>query len=463
MQYYPIFIDIAGHDCLVVGGGPIALRKIRLQRLAGAKITVIAPEICRALATEFGAEIIHKKREFLPTDITGYRLVTAATNNHKVNAQISKLAKSQNIPVNVIDQPELCSFITPAIIDRSPVLVAISTSGSAPVLARQLRTQIEALLSPNIAKLAKLMRNTRKQVRELIPREQTRRRFWEHIINGRVARHFEAGRNQDAQHAFEHALKDVESNNLESGDVSLIGAGPGDPDLLTLKALRLMQQADVILHDRLVSREILNLARRDAERIYVGKRRADHAMPQGEINAQLFELASQGKRVVRLKGGDPFIFGRGGEEIDLLAKHNIPFQIVPGITAASGCATYSGIPLTHRDHAQSCLFITGHLKNNTVDLDWPNLAASEQTLVIYMGLIGLPKICRKLIEHGVSKDMPIALIERGTTPQHRMHIGTLESLPISINNTNISAPTLIIIGTVVTLQPKLNWFQPISD
>lgn len=462
MKNYPIFVDLHEQPCLVVGGGPVALRKIRLMRSAGAKITVIAPHLDSDLQQEFGHQIRHINRVFEDADISGYRLITAATNDAAVNRHVSELAQAANIPVNVVDQPELCSFITPSIIDRSPVLIAISTGGNAPVLARLLRAKLEALIPASYGRLAASMARYRKRLKQALPEERDRRRFWERIVQGPTAEYFFAGRDQQGEQALENEIDSLSSSTPKSsnGEVWLVGAGPGDPDLLTFRALRLMQNADVVLYDRLVSKEILNLCRRDADRIYVGKQRAKHAVPQGEINQLLLDLAKQGKSVVRLKGGDPFIFGRGGEEIELLAEAGIAFQVVPGITAASGCASYAGIPLTHRDHAQSCLFVTGHLKDGSVDLDWSALAKPRQTVVIYMGLVGLPTICQKLMEHGVSADMPIALIEQGTTNQQRVFTGDLANLPAQVAEQEIHAPTLIVIGSVVKLHDSLAWFKP---
>ena len=390
----------------------------------------------------------------------GYRLITAATNDPQVNQRVSVLAQRLNVPVNVVDQPALCSFITPSIVNRSPVLIAISTGGDAPVLARMLRAKLEAFIPTSYGQLAATMGRYRESLKRALPDERARRLFWENVVQGPIAELFFSGRSVEAEKQLQLSIDNRSSSQSETGEVWLVGAGPGDPDLLTFRALRLMQQADVVLYDRLVSPAIVNLCRRDADRIYVGKRRADHAVPQGEINQLLVDLAQQGKTVVRLKGGDPFIFGRGGEEIELLAQSGIPFQIVPGITAASGCATYAGIPLTHRDHAQSCVFVTGHLKDGSVDLNWSMLANPQQTVVIYMGLIGLPQICQKLIEHGVAPSMPIALIEQGTTPNQRVYTGELQSMPRVIENKNVKAPTLIIIGSVVSLQDNLAWFDP---
>ena len=456
-------MNLQGQACLVVGAGPVALRKIRLMMSAGAKITLISPEICREIEEEFLDKLEYHAREFADSDIHGYRLITAATNVPEVNQRVSELAQKHNVPVNVVDETALCSFITPSIIDRSPVLIAISTGGGAPVLARNLRTKLEALIPASYGKLAETMNRYRDKLKLAVPEERDRRIFWEKVVHGSIAEKFFSGSPSDGEKLLIQAIEqsDVNGNNDNKvGEVWLIGAGPGDPDLLTFRALRLMQQADVVLYDRLVSDEILNLTRRDADRIYVGKKRADHAVPQGEINQLLVDLALEGKTVVRLKGGDPFIFGRGGEEIELLAEYGVPFQIVPGITAASGCTTYAGIPLTHRDHAQSCAFVTGHLKDGTVNLDWPALTNKNQTLVIYMGLVGLPTICEKLIEHGVSKDMPIALVQQGTTKNQKVFTGTLDTIVDNIKGKKIQAPTLIIIGSVVSLQEKLSWFDP---
>jgi len=460
MQNYPIFIDLNDQPCLMVGAGPVALRKIRLMLGAGAKITVIAPQICQELAEEADGRIDFIQRKFQDSDISGYRLITAATNDPTVNQQVSELAQSQNIPVNVVDSPELCSFITPSIIDRSPVLIAISTGGGAPVLARLLRAKIESLVPSTYGQLANAMASFRDRLKLNLSQERDRRLFWDKVVQGPIGEHFLSGRGEDGKLALTSAVNSATSFIDNRGKVALIGAGPGDPDLLTFKAIRLMQEADVVLYDRLVSKEILNMTRRDADRVYVGKKRAEHAVAQHDINQLLVDLALEGKNVVRLKGGDPYIFGRGGEEIELLAENNISFQIVPGVTAASGCATYAGIPLTHRDHAQSCLFVTGHLKDGTVNLNWDLLATPNQTVVIYMGLVGLPIICKKLIEHGVSSEMPIALVQQGTTQNQKVYTGTLGTMEQSIKDKSIQAPTLIIVGSVVSLQPKLAWFEP---
>ena len=363
-----------------------------------------------------------------------------------------------NLPVNVVDQPELCSFIMPSIIDRSPVVAAVSTGGASPVLARLIRTRLEALIPAAYGRLAELARRFREEVKAKISNPTDRRIFWEKVLRGGVAERVFSGHMEEADAVMQKALADAEPGS-PMGEVYLVGGGPGDPDLLTFRALRLMQQADVVVYDRLVAQALLDMTRRDAERIYVGKERDHHAMRQEEINQLLADLAKQGKRVVRLKGGDPFIFGRGGEEIDTLAAQGVPFQVVPAITAASGCAAYSGIPLTHRDYAQSVTFVTGHLKDGTINLNWEQLAHPSQTVVFYMGLRGLPVICEQLMTHGVSPDMPIALIQQGTTEKQRVFSGTLGNIQEIVEREQPKPPTLIIVGEVVNLRDKLNWYQ----
>jgi uroporphyrin-III C-methyltransferase/precorrin-2 dehydrogenase/sirohydrochlorin ferrochelatase len=386
-------------------------------------------------------------------------LVVAATDNRSDNEQVSKDAHSRQMPVNVVDDPDLCSFILPAIVDRSPMMIAISSGGQSPVLARILRSKIESSIPAAYGRLGKLVGQFRDKVKARFSNIDERRTFWEEVLQGPAAELVFSGQEeQAAQYLADQIARPRQGQGV--GEVYLVGAGPGDPDLLTFKALRLMQKADVVLYDRLVAPEIVDLTRRDAERIYVGKARANHAMPQQSINQLLLDLALEGKTVVRLKGGDPFIFGRGGEEIELLAQHQVPFQVVPGVTAASGCAAYSGIPLTHRDYAQSVRFITGHLKNNTIDLEWQELAQGHQTLVFYMGLVGLPIISQKLVEHGRSADTPVAIVQKGTTSEQRVLIGTLSTIAEQVAAEQIKAPTLLIIGEVVNLHSRLNWFTP---
>jgi uroporphyrin-III C-methyltransferase/precorrin-2 dehydrogenase/sirohydrochlorin ferrochelatase len=377
-----------------------------------------------------------------------------------VNEQVSRAAQTRDIPVNVVDCPELCSFIFPAIIDRSPVIAAISSGGASPVLARLLRMRLETLIPPAYGALARLAERFRERVKQTIAHPDQRRCFWENALQGTVAELVFSGREKEAAAQLERLVCTEAEGKSKAGMVYLIGAGPGDPDLLTIRALRLLQEADVVVYDRLVSPEIMQLVRRDADKIYAGKQRSQHTLPQEKINTLLAELAKAGKRVVRLKGGDPFIFGRGGEEIETLMEEGLLFQVVPGITAASGCAAYAGIPLTHRDYAQSCTFVTGHLKDGSViDLDWQRLAAPNQTVVIYMGLQGLDQICSSLIRHGSAPDLPAALIQQGTTQHQVVLTGTLQNLPDLVSRSEVKAPTLAIIGNVVRLREKLAWFR----
>lgn len=461
MKYLPIFYDLSIRPCLVVGAGEIAARKVRQLRKAEATVTVIAPEICKELQElAESKEINYISEKFSEEILNDKMLVIAATNDQEVNRKISELAKAKNIPVNVVDNPDLCSFIMPSIVDRDPVQIAISTGGASPVLARLLRARLETLIPASYGRLAQLMARFRGHVKQRYPKMQERRRFWEHILQGPVAEMIYAGQDSEALDALEKIIEKEEPGIDKTGEVYLVGAGPGDPDLLTFRALRLMQQAEVVLYDRLVAPEIVDLCRKDAERVYVGKKRDQHALPQAEISKLLVDLAKQGKRVLRLKGGDPFIFGRGGEEIELLTAENIPFQVIPGITAASGCASYAGIPLTHRDYAHTCVFIAGHLKDGSMDLNWDTLIQPRQTIAVYMGVMGLEALCRELIERGMSEQMPAALIQQGTTHKQKVYIGNLGTLPDFPKQNDIKPPTMIIIGEVVKLHEKLSWFNP---
>jgi uroporphyrin-III C-methyltransferase/precorrin-2 dehydrogenase/sirohydrochlorin ferrochelatase len=460
MDYFPIFLKIVGDNCLVVGGGNVALRKTQSLLRSGARVTLVSTELCGELAALFHEKtIIWHAREFEADDVKGCRLVIAATDKRQVNEQVSVAAHAQSIPVNVVDCPELCSFIMPAVVDRSPVVVALSSGGGSPLLTRLLKAKIENLLHPAYSRLAEFAEHNRQRVKTAIGDAVMRRRFWEALLQGSWADMVCAGRVEDAQACLDKALSSDVHATDSAGMVYLVGAGPGDPELLTLRALRLIQEADVIVYDRLVSAGVMARARLDAEKIYAGKQRSRHSLPQHEINQLLVDQARQGKRVVRLKGGDPFIFGRGGEEIETLMEQGIAFQVVPGITAASGCAAYAGIPLTHRDYAQSCLFVTGHLQSGeVVDLDWKRLISPAQTLVIYMGLHGLRTICDTLIASGCSAYLPAALIQQGTTPEQRVITGVLENLASLGEQLDNKVPTLIIIGEVVKLHDRLSWF-----
>jgi uroporphyrin-III C-methyltransferase/precorrin-2 dehydrogenase/sirohydrochlorin ferrochelatase len=442
MDFLPIFLDVREQPCLVVGGGEVAARKCALLRRAGAQVT---------MTTQFHEQELER-----------YALVIAATGDQEVNRAVAAAAKARRIPVNVADQPALCSFILPSIIERAPLIVAVSSGGASPVLARLLRARLETLIPAGYGRLAALAGAFRDRVKARF-KPAERRRFWERVLQGPIAELMFSGREAEARAGLQAALEDPRlagpGLSLTGGEVSLVGAGPGDPDLLTFRALRLMQQADVVVYDRLVSRPILDLVRLEAERIYAGKERARHTLPQEDINHLLVRLAREGKRVVRLKGGDPFIFGRGGEEIDTLAAEGIPFQVVPGITAAAGCASYAGIPLTHRDYAQSAVFVTGHVQDGSMDLNWRALAQPRQTIVVYMGLLGIDILCKELVAHGLPAATPAALVQSGTTPQQRVLTGTLATLPGIVRESNVKAPTLIIVGDVVRLRERLKWFE----
>ena len=460
MDYLPIFINLKQRRCLVVGGGEVAARKVALLLQADAQVIVVAPELGHSLKEWHAAgQIEWSERAAAVEDLDGdYALVYAATNDEATNRLISEEAKRRNIPVNVVDNPALCSFIMPAIVDRSPVIAAVSSGGASPVLARLIRARLESMVPAAYGRLAELVSRYRDRVKARFSNGEDRRIFWEQILQGQVAEYVFSGQERAAEEALEQALA-ADHVKQHSGEVYLVGGGPGDPDLLTFRALRLMQQADVVLFDRLVAPQVLDMTRRDAERINVGKERDRHTLPQDDINQLMVRLARDGKRVLRLKGGDPFIFGRGGEEIETLAEEGIPFQVVPGITAAAGCASYAGIPLTHRDYAQACVFVTGHLKDGTANLNWKALAHPQQTVVFYMGLHGLKIICEQLIAHGMSPRTPIALVQKGTTADQRVLVGTLESMDQVMEGQEIRPPTLIIVGEVVRLRKKLQWFE----
>ncbi|MGE8624328.1 siroheme synthase CysG, partial [Acinetobacter schindleri] len=423
MDIFPISLKLQQQPCLIVGGGHIAYRKAVLLQKAGAVISVIAPEIEAALLEIIQATAgQYVQAPFNPEiPLRSYRLVIAATDDAEVNRQVFNACEDENVLVNSVDDPPHCRFMVPAIIDRSPLVISVASNGTSPVLSRQIRTQLETTIPHGMGKLAEFSGKWRSAVKAKITHPDERRIFWEELYASPLKEQVFNDNLAEADHLIEQALLEWQK---PKGEVYLVGAGPGDPELLTLKALRLMQQADVVIYDRLVSAPIMDLCRRDAEKIYVGKARSNHAVPQEGINALLVKYASEGKRVCRLKGGDPFIFGRGGEEIEELFAAGVAFQVVPGITAASGCSAYAGIPLTHRDYAQSVRFLTGHLKEGSPELPWSELVYENQTLVLYMGLVGLDKICTQLIAHGQRPDMPVALVSKGTTPEQKVVIGT---------------------------------------
>ena len=461
MSYLPLFIETTGKKCLIVGGGKVASRKLIPILKAKMKVTLISPEVIEEIELNFhknkNLKII--KRKFKPEDIEDQFLIIAATNEKTTNKKIAKLSKDNNILVNMAEDSLSGNTLIPSVVDRDPIKIAVSSGAASPILTRLVKTRLETVIPYSFSKLADIMMEYRDVVKKNFLKISDRRKFWEAFLDGPVSEMVLSGHIDKAKKALDESLK--ENKFLEkTGEVYLVGAGPGDPELLSFKALRLMQKADIVIYDRLVSRPIMNLIRQDTEKIYVGKQRADHAMPQENINQLLARLALEGKKVLRLKGGDPFIFGRGGEEIESLIKDDIPFQIVPGITAASGCASYAGIPLTHRDYSQACIFVTGHLRDGTVNLNWEMLAHEKQTLIFYMGMHGSKIICEELIKHGLSDETPAALIVKGTTEDQEVIIGNLKNMPEIIMKRKIVPPTLLIIGDVVKLHNKLKWFNP---
>ncbi len=466
MKYFPVGLNLQEQSCLVVGAGSIAWRKTQALMSAGAKITVIAPRAITEfesvlkggditwLQKQFEADGPEAKQDFLED----FALVVAATDSAQANRVVSDLCKGCRVPVNVASDVQQGTALLPAVINRDGVTIAIHSDGQSPTITRYLKRQLEAFVPSKIGILSRWAEQKRAEVRNAVRGKVRRQGFWQHILSGPVRDQVLAGRIEEAEQSFSSQL-DLAAQDKLPGQVFLVGAGPGDPELLTIKALKLIQQADVVLYDRLVSGAVMALVPPGVERIYVGKRRSDHAVPQPEINQQLVDLARQGLRVLRLKGGDPFIFGRGGEELELLAESNVPFQVVPGITAASGCSSYAGIPLTHRDHAQSVRFVAGHLKDKYQHQDWKALAASGQTLVFYMGLSELPNICSQLLAHGADRELPAAIVEKGTLDEQRVAVGNLDSLPRLAVEQQFRAPTLVIVGSVVSLQGKLDWLN----
>ena len=462
MDHLPILLNVKGHRALVVGGGTVAARKTDLLVRAGCDITVIAPTLnddMARLVQENGIE--HRTDELVPEDLNGCTIAFGATSDRATNRTLSEMAKAAGVKVNVADDPELCDFIMPAIVDRSPILVAVASGGTSPLLTRMLKARFETAIPAAFGRLAEFAGSYRERVKAAIPDMTRRRRFWEKMLAGPIAEHLFSAHEDLATTQMDALLEEAatDGDKPPRGEVYLVGTGPGDPDLLTFRALRLMQQADVVLYDRLIGDGILNLVRRDAKRIYVGKMKKNHTVPQEEISDMLVRLAKEGNRVLRLKGGDPFVFGRGGEEIDTLAEYGITFQVIPGVTAANGCAAYAGIPLTHRDHAQGCIIVTGHEKDGALNLNWDSLVQPRQTVVIYMGLTSLGTITQGFLDHGANPATPAAVIENGTRADQRVITGTLASLADKSTVAGIKSPALIIVGSVVTLQNKLSWFS----
>lgn len=463
MDQLPVFFNLQDRRVAILGGGIAALRKAELAVRAGARVTVFAEQLC----TEFhkanmDGRFSHVRGEPSAHDLKDCTLLFCASEDVAQNRRVHAIAKTVGLACNVVDMPDLCDFTMPSIVDRSPVVIAISTAGTSPILGRMIKAKLETLLPAAYGQVAAFVGRYRKKVASAVTDFQQRRHFWERLLEGPVVDLVLAGQEAEAATELEAELGAAArgAQHRQKGEVYLVGAGPGDPDLLTFHALRLMQRAEVVLYDRLIGDGILNLVRRDAERIYVGKLPRDHTVPQDEISQMLLRLAREGKRVLRLKGGDPFIFGRGGEEIELLAEEGIPFQVVPGITAASGCAAYAGIPLTHRDHAQACIFITGHTKDGRFALDWKLVLQPRQTVAVYMGLSHLAELTRAFIEHGAAPSLPAALVDNGTRPNQGVVVGTLDTVAEQAAKAGAKGPAILIIGSVVQLRQKLDWYVP---
>jgi uroporphyrin-III C-methyltransferase/precorrin-2 dehydrogenase/sirohydrochlorin ferrochelatase len=456
MRYFPLFADLRGRRVLVVGGGEVAERKVRLLIEAGADVHIAAPELSPWLASRDGSSVTWTATRFDPAQLAGAVLVVAATNDAAVNALVSEAARAANVFANVVDDAERSSVIVPAIVDRSPLVIAISSGGVAPVLARLVRERIEVLVDGSFGALAAMLERWRSRIKAALPDVSRRRRFYESLVRGEVARSVRDGRETDAERSLERLL--AVRDQPAAGSVTLVGAGPGDPGLLTLNALRALQQADVILHDRLVSEEVLVLARRDATRICVGKEAGGHSTSQQRIHEIMLEHTRLGRHVVRLKGGDPFIFGRGGEELEFLVAHGIAFDVVPGITAAVACGAYAGVPLTHRDHAQSVRFVTAHCGESLDTLDWAALAGEHQTLALYMGVAAMRRIGEELTAHGRAASTPVAVVENGSQQDQRVTLARLDELGDLAARGDVRSPALRIVGEVAALAARLHWF-----
>ncbi len=460
---FPIFLTLQGASVLVVGGGRVAERRVERLIRSGARVRLVSPRLTdrlRAWAEE--GRLDWSPRPFDPGDVTErLRLVFAATDSDSVNRRVAERARASRVPVNVADRRALCDFALPAIVDRSPLQVAVGSGGGSPLLARLVRARIETVLPSGLGALADWVSRHRGRVRESLSDGEARRRLWEEVLEGPIGERVLAGQPEQAAGMLQQWLRNRTAREASGrlGEVYLVGAGPGDPDLLTLRALRLMQRADVVLHDRLVAPGILELVRREAERVDVGKREGHHPVSQERIQQIMVERARAGQRVLRLKGGDPFLFGRGGEEIAHLAAEGIPFQVVPGVTAASGCAAYAGIPLTHRDHAQLCVLATGHRqRDGRLDLPWDAMARPRQTLVFYMALHTLPRVAEQLRAHGLPSETPVAVVHRGTWTEQRVVEGTLGDIAVRVGEAGIRPPALVFVGEVVRLRARLGWF-----
>ena len=468
MNFFPLFHNTKQLKALLIGGGTVAKRRVKSLVDAGIACDLIATAVAKGVTelVEGAGGTVTIGAYTSDEAMLGYNLILALTDNRSVNHQVATDARAMGLLVNVADFPDDGNIIFGAIIDRAPLTIAINNGGASPVLSSILRQQLEQFVPKAYGQLARLVGAYRTRVKEALPSTTERSIFWHQVLQGPVAEAVFSGKHSEAERLLKTHLREADNGLdkvMSNGEVFLIGAGPGDPDLLTLRAFRLLQKADVVLYDALVSDGVMALVPESVERVYVGKRRANHSVPQTGINQLLVDYAKQGKRVARLKGGDPFIFGRGGEEIETLAEQHVPFQVVPGITAASGCSAYSGIPLTHRNYAQSVRFVTGQLRDGSVDLPWPELVVEGQTLVFYMGLKGLPIICERLISNGMDEKMPVALIEKGTTQDQRVLVSELGQLPAMIKEEQVMSPSLFVVGRVVSLHDKLAWFTSSRD
>lgn len=455
MDWYPVFWNLRGRPVLVVGGGSVAARKARALLRSGAAVSVAAEYLGDELRGELEAgRIAHLAGAYAGEVLRGQRLVVAATDDAEVNHRVAREAREAGIPVNVVDDPAHCDFILPAIVDRSPLLIAVSSGGRAPMLARHVKTWLEARLPRSLSAVAELMGRLRGRVKERFATLRERRAFWERMLGGPELTLIDAHRVRETWRSLEQDGADAATQP----SVALVGAGPGDPGLLTLKALQLIQGCDVVLYDALVSESIMDLVRPEAERVFVGKRAGGVHTPQGEIQRQLLDYARRGLRVVRLKGGDPMIFGRGGEEAEALAGAGFAFEVVPGISAANGCAAYAGIPLTHREHAHTLVITSGCAHPDGSEHDWPALAKPQHTLVFYMPLHELGGICAQLAAHGLPADWPAALVTEGTQPSQRVLLGTLDSLPRLAEERGAASPAILMVGKVTALAEQLHWY-----
>ena len=465
MEYFPVFLNLRGRRVLIDGGGMDAARRAERALQAGAEVAVFDPEpgeALRDLAPHPALQIETRPPDL--SDIAGCVLAYGASDDDTRDARLRSLAETAGVPCNVADAQGRGDFLSPSVVDRSPIVLAISTGGTAPVIARLLRARLETTLPAAFGRLAEFAGGFRDRATRAFPNARERRHFWERLIDGPAGDLFMAGQEDRARARIDADLTAGETGaRPPQGEVYLVGAGPGDPDLLTFRALRLMQRADVVLYDRLLGNDILSLVRREAKRINVGKRAKDHTMAQEDISQLLVRLAREGNRVLRLKGGDPFIFGRGGEEIEALAEQGIPFQVVPGITAASGCATYAGIPLTHRDHAQSCTFVTAHGRDGVLELDWDILIRPGQTVAVYMGLSSLRLLTDGFAARGVDMSVPVAVVANGTRPNQEIVTGAMHEIADLVDRAGLKSPAMIIIGSVVTLRTRLNWGPPEDD